>query len=49
MGVGIFKGKALQKDGILKTHDTFIPFILESRECENPLLKALKSLLYALF
>lgn len=49
MGVGIFEGRALQKDGILKTHDTFIPFNLEARECENPLFKVLKSLSYALF
>lgn len=42
MGVGIFEGRALQKDGILKTHDTFIPFNLEARECENPLFKGSK-------
>lgn len=49
MGIGIFKGRALQKDDILNTHDTFTPFNLEARECENPILKAHKILLYALF
>lgn len=44
MGVGIFEGRALQKDSILKTHDTFIPFNLESRECENPIFKSSKEL-----
>ncbi|HFW6689818.1 TPA: biotin-dependent carboxyltransferase family protein [Campylobacter jejuni] len=42
MGVGIFKGRVLQKDDILKTNDTFIPFNLEARECENPIFKSSK-------
>ncbi len=42
MGVGFFEGRALQKDDILNTHNTFIPFNLEARECENPLFKSHK-------
>ncbi|EAL1764511.1 biotin-dependent carboxyltransferase family protein [Campylobacter jejuni] len=42
MRVGIFKGRALQKDDILNTHNTFIPFNLEARECENPIFKSSK-------
>lgn len=42
MRVGIFKGRALQKDDILNTHDTFTPFNLEARECENPIFKSSK-------
>ncbi|KHF20272.1 hypothetical protein PO81_08815, partial [Vibrio parahaemolyticus] len=30
------------KDDILNTHNTFIPFNLEARECENPLFKSPK-------
>lgn len=32
----------MQKDDILNTHDTFIPFNLEARECENPIFKSSK-------
>lgn len=39
MGVGIFDGRALQKDDILETNNDFIPFNLEKRECENPVFK----------
>lgn len=42
MGAGVFEGRALQKDDILNTHNTFIPFNLEARECENPLFKSPK-------
>lgn len=42
MRIGIFKGRALQKDDILNTHNTFIPFNLEARECENPIFKSSK-------
>lgn len=37
-----FEGRALQKDDILNTHNTFIPFNLEARECENPFFKSPK-------
>ncbi|TEY03989.1 biotin-dependent carboxyltransferase family protein [Campylobacter sp. US33a] len=39
MGVGIFDGRALQKDDVLELNNNFIPFNLEKRECENPIFK----------
>lgn len=45
MKVGLFGGRALQKDDILKTHNNFIPFNLEARECENPILSQPKQLI----
>ena len=44
MGVGLFDGRALQKDDILECKNAFTPFNLEKRECENPYLKLEKTL-----
>ncbi len=36
MGVGLFCGRAMQKGDILECKNSFKPFNLEKRECENP-------------
>ncbi len=42
MGVGIFNGRALQKDDVLELNNSFIPFNLSKRECENPVFQFAK-------
>ncbi|EAJ2033556.1 allophanate hydrolase, partial [Campylobacter coli] len=42
MGVGVFNGRALQKDDVLELNNSFIPFNLSKRECENPVFQFAK-------